>query len=117
MTSEPNGRLFKSLFAKLGVHAGIYKSKGIDTVTIPVGEAARLQVFNPEIETHRNLLLGKLAGARTFPARWPAWLERKVLCLLADGYDLRTTRNKLLLEGNTYVTLKTLKFELARLKK
>jgi len=114
ITSEPNGPLFVKLFAMLGVHASIHKSKGYDCVSISASDAARVRIFNPEIETHRNRLLYKLAGARTFQSRWPPWLEDRVRRLLAEHADLSTVRDILLSEDNTYVKLKTLKTRLAR---
>jgi len=45
ITSEPNGPLFVKLFAKVGIHAKIYKSKGYDCVSISASEAARFSTF------------------------------------------------------------------------
>ncbi len=107
--SEPNGPLFAKLFAAVGIHATIHKSKGYDCVTISASDAARVRIFNPEVETHRGSLLGKLASAQTFQARWPPWLESRVRHLLAEVTDVAKVRNILLFEDNTYVKLKTLK--------
>jgi len=115
ITSEPNGPLFVKLFAMVGVHATIHKSKGFDCVSISVSDAVRIRIFNPEMETHRGVLLEKLASAQTFQARWPFWLEERVRSLLADHPDLSTVRNILLFEDDTYVKLKTLKTKLARM--
>lgn len=71
ITSEPNGPLFMRLFARIGVHATIHKSKGYDCVSISATDAAIVNIFNAEVGTHRSVLLNKLAKARTFPARWP----------------------------------------------
>ena len=117
ITSEPNGPLFAKLFGRVGVRAMVYKSKGFDSVSISVSDAARIRIFNPMVETHRGVLLQRLASARTFQARWPPWLEERVHRLLAEHPDVSTVRNKLLLEDNTYVTLKTLKIKLARIMK
>ena len=115
ITSEPNGPLFVKLFATVGVHATIHKSKGYDCVSISVSDAAEVRIFNPELETHRNRLLNRLAAAQTFQARWPAWLEERVHRLLAENPDVRTVRNTLLFEDNTYVTLRTLKTKVTQM--
>jgi len=115
ITSEPNGPLFAKLFARVGVRVMVYKSKGFDCVSISVSDAARIRIFNPKVETHRGVLLQKLARARTFQARWPPWLEERVHRLLAEHLDVSTVRNTLLLEDNTYVTLRTLKIKLGRI--
>jgi hypothetical protein len=115
ITSEPNGPLFVRLFAIVGVRATIRKSKGYDTVTIHVSDAARIRIFNPEVETHRGILLNKLASARTFQARWPPWLESRVSHLLTEHPDVSKVRNRLLLEDNIYVTLRTLRIKQARM--
>jgi hypothetical protein len=99
----------------VGVHATIHKSKGFDCVSISVSDAVRIRIFNPEMETHRRVLLEKLASAQTFQARWPLWLEERVRSLLADHPDLSTVRNILLFEDDTYVKLKTLRTKLARM--
>jgi len=115
ITSEPNGPLFARLFSKVGVRARLYKSKGFDCVSISVSDAARIQIFNPEVENHRGVLLQKLASARTFQARWPPWLEKRVDQLFAEHTDVSVVRNTLLFEDDTYVTLRTLKSKLARI--
>lgn len=115
ITSEPNGPLFVNLFATMGVRAMIHKSKGYDCVSISVSDAARVQIFNPELETHRNRLLSKLASAQTFQARWPPWLEERARRLLAENPDVGAVRNTLLFKDDTYVTLRTLKVKLARM--
>jgi len=109
ITSEPNGPLFVKLFAKVGIRAKIYKSKGYDCVSIPASEAARIQIFNVQVGTHRSVLLDRVANAQTFPARWPAWLEERAYHLLSEHADLSTVRNILLAEDNTYVKLRTLR--------
>ena len=115
ITSEPNGPLFAKLFAKVGVRATIYKSKGYDCVPISVSDAAKVRILNPELETHRNLLLNKLAAAQTFQARWPQWLNERVRQLLTKNPDVRAVRNTLLFEDNTYVKLRTLKVKISRM--
>jgi len=109
ITSEPNGPLFAKLFAKVGIRAKIYKSKGCESVSISAFDAARMQIFNVQVGTHRSLLLNRVAYARTFPARWPAWLEERVHHLLSEHEDLSTVRNTLLSEDNVYVKLRTLR--------
>jgi hypothetical protein len=113
--SEPNGPLFARLFTRVGVHATIHKSKGYDCVTVSVSDAARVRIFNPKVETHRGILLSKLANAQTFHARWPPWLESRVCRLFAEHTNAVEVRNILLLEDNTYVKLKTLKLKHARM--
>jgi len=109
ITSEPNGPFFVKLFAKVGIHARIYKSKGYDNVSISAFEAARIQIFNVQVGTHRSVLLGRVANAHTFQARWPAWLEERVHQLLSEHENLSTVRNMLLSEDNIYVKLRTLR--------
>jgi len=115
ITSEPNGPFFAKLFALVGVRATLYNSKGYDCVSISVTDAARVRIFNPELVTHRNRLLNRLAAAQTFQARWPAWLEERARQLLAENTDLSAVRNTLLFEDDTYVTLRTLRTKLARM--
>ena len=109
ITSEPNGPLFVKLFDKVGIRARIYKSKGKDSVSISAFDAARMQIFNLQVGTHRSELLDRVANARTFPARWPAWLEGRVHHLLSEHEDVSTVRNMLLSEDNVYVKLRTLR--------
>jgi len=109
ITSNPNGPLFVKLFARVGIHTNIYKSKGCETVSISAFDAARIQIFNVQVGTHRSLLLDRVANARTFPARWPAWLEERVHHLISEHEDLGTVRNILLSEDNVYVKLRTLR--------
>ena len=109
ITSEPNGPLFAKLFAKVGIRAKIYKSKGGDSVSISAFDAARIQIFNVQVGTHRSALLDRVANAHTFPARWPAWLEERVHHLLSENEDLSSVRNALLSEDNILVKLRTLR--------
>ena len=53
------------------------------------------------------------ASARTFKARWPPWLEKRVDQLFAEHPDVSVVWNTLLFENDTYVTLRTLKSKLA----
>ena len=109
ITSEPNGPLFVKLFAMVGIRAKIYKSKGYDTVSISAPDAARMQIFNVQVGTHRSELLARVANARAFQARWPAWLEERVNQLLSKHEDLSTVRNILLSEDIVFVKLRTLR--------
>ncbi len=109
ITSAPNTRFFSALFSSLDVKALTYPSKGVGTISVSAKDAMNMQIFNPEVETHRNSLLQKLANARTFRSRWPGWLETKVSQLLREGLDASSIRDKLLFEDHTYVKLKTIK--------
>ena len=115
ITSEPNGPPFVKLFAKVGVRATIRKSKGYNCVSISVSDAAKVRIFNPELETHRNRIINKLATAQTFQARWPRWLEERARQLLTKNPDVRAVRNTLQFEDNTYVKLMTLKVKISRM--
>ncbi len=109
ITTEPNTAFVKALYNSLSYHALSHISRGVGYISITAGDAMELQVFNPEVETHRGRLLQKLATASTFQYRWPAWLESKVCGLLREGLDVGTIRDRLLIEDNTYVKLKTIK--------
>lgn len=109
ITSEPNTAFFKTLFKSLGLRAWTHTSRGFGCVTISATDAAKMRIFNPEIETHRGRLLKKLATARTFQRRWPNWLENKAASLQMSGLSPSAVRNRILFEDNTYVKLKTIK--------
>jgi hypothetical protein len=109
ITTEPNTELFQALFSSLNVHSLACMSKGTGTLSITASDALKLQIFNPEVETHRGCLLKRLANARTFQYKWPEWLETKVCRMLKEGLDISTIRNRILFEDDTYVKLKTIK--------
>jgi len=109
ITSEPNGAFFVKLFAKVGIRASVHKSKGYDCVSISASEAAKMKIFNVQVGTHRSILLDRVAYARAFPAKWPAWLDELVHHLLSEHDTPTTVRNILLFEDNVYVKLRTLR--------
>jgi len=108
LVSEPNSGLLVALFHSVGISAGTWVSKGVGVVSIPVPRAMELSIFNPKVETHRGKLLRRLANAKTYQGRWPAWLHCKVTRLLLQGESVTHIRDRLLWEDNTYVTLRTL---------
>ena len=116
ITTEPNSRLFQALFSSLNVHSLAYLSKGTGTLSISAMDAIKLQIFNPEVETHKGRLLQMLASAKTFQRRWPEWLDTKVNLLLREGLEPSSIRNRILQEDHTYVKLKTIKAKQLELK-
>ncbi len=114
ITSAPNSVFVKALFNSLGVKANTYLSKGVGTVCVSMKDAMQMWIFNSELETHRTSLLRKLANARTFQRHWPEWLEMKVQLLLEEGKNPSQIRDKLLLEDNVHVKVKTLKRKQSR---
>ena len=103
-------------FKSLDLHPTSYKSNGVGTISIPTADAARVEVFNSEMMTHRALLLHELVNAKTFPRKWPQWLETRVNLLLRKGLESNEIRNKILKEDHVYIKLKTVKEKLLKLK-
>jgi hypothetical protein len=95
-------------FTSLGVRTLIHESKGTGHVTIRAEDAMRLRILNPNLETHRDRLLKRLAGARTFQRRWPGWLDAKVKRLIEDGLPQKIIRDTLLEEDDIYVKLRSI---------
>jgi len=117
ITSEPNTIFFKDLLGSLGIHARTHESRGFGYVTISATDAFELEIFNPEVDTHRGLLLRRLTSARTFQRRWPSWLEARVSSLTRDGLDAGAIRDRLLHEDGTYVKLRTIRTKQCQQKK
>lgn len=109
IVSQPNTRLIKALLTSLDVNVATCAPKGVGIVIVRAKDAKRLGIFNPEIETHKTLLLSKLVEAKTFQRHWPRWLEMKVNESILEGANPSAIRNKLLLDDNTYVKLKTIR--------
>ncbi len=108
ITTAPNTLFVKALLTSLGCNVTISSYRDASRVTITATEAARLEIFNPNILTHRKKVLAKLIGARTFERRWPPWLQAKVNGFLATGIDKVQLRNRLLEEDNVFIKLHTL---------
>jgi hypothetical protein len=107
--TSPNTDLVRKLLDSVGCHNTCGVSKGVGVVAISGYDAARIQIFNPEVATHRSKLLEKITNAATYQRHWPEWLEARVECLMRQGLDAKTTRDALLNEDQVYVKLKTLK--------
>lgn len=76
ITTSPNTRLIKALLSSLGLHTTVSFFRNSSRVTVSASDAAQIQIFNPELYTHRRKILEKLVGARTFPRHWPKWLRK-----------------------------------------
>ena len=66
ITTEPNTIFVAALCRSLEIHPLTRLSKGVGTVSMSVARAMRVQVFNPDVETHRGLLLRKLGRQEHF---------------------------------------------------
>jgi len=109
ITSEPNGELIKALLASLNANPREYVDRGCSGISITVSAANAMWIFNPFVDTHRGKLLRKLANAHVFQRRWPDWLDLKVRCLVREGLNPSSIRNRVLEEDHVYVKLKTIK--------
>ncbi|MDE1853893.1 MAG: LAGLIDADG family homing endonuclease [Thaumarchaeota archaeon] len=109
IVTSPNTDLVRKLLDSMGCHNTAGVSKGVWVVAISAAEAARIQIFNPEVLTHRRKLLEKLCSASTFQRHWPDWLETRVEGLLSQGLGAKSIRDVLLNEDRVYVKMKTLK--------
>ena len=107
--TSPNTEFFRKLLDSVGCHNTFGVSKGVGVVAISAYNAARIQIFNPEVATHRRKLLEKITNARTYQRHWPEWLESRVKSLMRQGLGVKSTRDVLLNEDQVYVKLKTLK--------
>jgi len=107
--TSPNTALVQRLFDSLDCHNTFEISKGVGVVTISGPDAMRLQIFNPEILTHRRKALESMCNAATFQRHWPEWLEARVKSLIDNGLNVRSIRDTLLSEDRVYVKMKTLK--------
>jgi hypothetical protein len=106
--TSPNTELVQRLFNSLGCHNTAGVSKGVGVVTIAGADAASIQVFNPEVLTHRRKHLEKMCNAATYQRHWPDWLEAKVKGLLCQGLDPRSIRDTLMAEDRVYVKMNTI---------
>lgn len=109
LTTHPNGRFFLELFESLGLPARLNLSDGEQYVSIRAKLAMQIQIFNPEIETHRSTLLVALATARAYERRWPTWLETEASKLAKEGLSASEIRNRILFQFQTYVKLETIR--------
>ena len=107
--TSPNTELVRKLLDSVGCHNTCGVSKGVGVVAISARDATRIQIFNPEVATHRSKLLEKITNAATYQRHWPEWLEERVGRLMRQGLDAKSTRDVLLNEDRVYVKLKTLK--------
>ena len=111
ITSAPNTDFLRDILVSLGINTRTHESGGFGYVTISGQAAFELQIFNPEIPTHRGFLLQKMVEARTFQSRWPVWLQRRVASLLAREPRDSRVRDTLLFEDNIYVKLRTIRLK------
>ncbi len=112
LTTHPNGEFFLELLKSLGLQARLYISKGEQYVSLRAKVAMRVRLFNPEIPTHRGLILAKVANAKAFQRRWPPWLENRVKQMSDDGLSASEIRNRVLLEHDTYIKLGSIRRKL-----
>lgn len=111
IVTSPNTDLVQRLFDSLGCHNTFEVSKEVGVVTISGAEAASIQIFNPEVLTHRRKRLERLCNAMTYQRHWPDWLEARVKGLIGEGLDPKSIRDILLAEDRVYVKMKTLKWK------
>ena len=108
LTTSPNTSFVKALLDSLDVHSVIRFTRGYGAITIRADKAAKIAIFNPEMDTYRRKLLEKLVGANVYPRHWPSWLTKKVDHLDRLGLGKREICERILYEDNTYVKLSTL---------
>jgi hypothetical protein len=109
--SSPNSKLIMSLLDSLKVRNRLGNSKGYDKVIISIENAARIQVFNPNVATHRRKALERLVSAKTFQRHWPEWLQRKVDGLIRKGLDDPVICHRIFDEDKVYIKTKTVKIK------
>ncbi len=115
IVTSPNTKIVRGLLDSVGCHNTAGLSKGVGVVAISGADAARIQIFNPDIFTHRRKLLEKMCNAAVYQRHWPEWLEARVEELVCQGLDSSTIRDTLLSKDNVYVKLKTLNRKARRL--
>jgi hypothetical protein len=96
--SSPNTKFVKALFESLGMRTLVRVHRGYGYISTPAADAARIQLFNPNIATHRRQLLEKLVKAKAYQ-RWPDWLETEVAHLVHQNLGSRDISQRLLEEG------------------
>ncbi len=111
IVSSPNSKLIMSLLDSMKVHNRLGDSKAYDKVIISVRDAARIQVFNSNVLTHRRKALQKLLSARTFQRHWPPWLHDKVNRLIREGLNNPAICHRIFDEDNVYIKTKTVKIK------
>jgi hypothetical protein len=109
IVTAPNTALVRRLYDSLDIRSSVDHGRKCDVVTISGEEAFRIQIFNPEVLTHRRKHLMKLVGAATYQRRWPDWLEAKVQDLMVKGLDAKSIYSKLLEDDGVYVKIRTLR--------
>ena len=107
IVSSPNTEFVKALFNSLELRTLVKIQRGYGYVSVSVADAARIKLFNPDISTHRRMLLEKLANARAYSGRWPAWLQSRVAELIHQGLGSRKI-SEILLEGGVFVRPRTI---------
>ncbi len=109
IATSPNTVFVKNLVESLGFHTNVRVHRGYGYVSISAADAARIQIFNPELQTYRRLVLEKLVAAETFHKNWPDWLGTKVDSLIRAGLTERRICESILEEYNVYLRMRTIK--------
>lgn len=98
IATSPNTSFVKALFESLGLRTLVRVHRGYGYVSVSAVDAARIQLFNPDVMTYRRELLEKLANARTYNP-WPKWLEAKVSRLIRRNLSSREIAERILEDG------------------
>ena len=109
IATSPNTNFIQRLYESLGLHARVRVHRGYGYVSISANDAAKLQIFNPNLLTYRRATLEKLVAARVFHNRWPDWLEAKVQFLIREGLSERRICELVLEEDTVYVRMRSIK--------
>lgn len=96
--SSPNTEFVRALFESLELRTQVRIHNGYGYVSMSAVDAARIQLFNPDIMTYRRRLLEKLVNARSYQ-RWPEWLEKRVSDMIHENIGSRDISERLLTEG------------------
>jgi len=107
IVTSPNTELIRDILASLQIHNILDFSKGCGRISISAQTAAEIQIFNPQILTHRRKLLEKLVAARTFQRKWPAWLESRVQQMLGEGLSPSVISRRIFNEDCVYIKMAT----------
>ena len=92
------------MHTKVEIHRQLY-----GYVSISCADAAKIQIFNPELVTHRRVMLEKLVNAKVFRTRWPDRLRMEVQRLVGRGLSDREIADTILDQYNVYVRMRTIK--------
>src|SRR3989454_9251046 len=115
IATSPNTLFVKRLVDSLGIHTRVRIHRGYGYVSISCKDAAKIQIFNPEIPTHRRKMLEKVVGASIFRSAWPDWLNAKIERLVKNGLGPREICIRLLEEDNVYAKMRTVKRKIDRI--